>query len=56
MQLMNHLQLIAAREGCVLLKGHRRGTLPGLIAQIFISHVMIFSHLAFVQMSRISFL
>ena len=46
--------LIAAREGCVLFKGHRRGTLPGLTApiQIFISHVVIFSHLAFVQMSR----
>ena len=56
MQLMNHLYLIAAREGCVLLKRHRRGTLPGLTAQIFISHVVIFSHLVFVQMSRISFL
>ena len=53
-----HLYLIAAREGCVLLKGHRRGTLPGLTApiQIFISHAVIFSHLTFVQMSRISFL
>ena len=32
MQLMNNLYLIAAREGCVTLKGHRRGTLPGLTA------------------------
>ena len=32
MQLMNHLYLIAAREECVLLNGHRRGTLPGLTA------------------------
>ena len=43
MQLMNHLYLIAAREECVLLVN-------------FISHVLFLSHLAFVQMSMISFL
>ena len=32
MQLMNHLYLIAVWEECVLLNGHRRGTLPGLTA------------------------
>ena len=31
-QLKDYFYLIAAREGCVLLKGHRRGTLPGLTA------------------------
>ena len=56
MQLMNHLYLIAAREECVLLNGHRRGTLPGLTAPNLHQSLCVSQSSCFMQMSTISFL